>query len=140
VCAREFFIPFFAVRTKTVRDSRTVPLVKRAAPVLLAFSLALVLSSEGCKRKIVAPKIEPPSAQDIEDAIATVSGPKRSMGMVQDLRGAAATRLGEAGPAAQKAVPALEKLAKDKKASEETRKAAEDALAKIRSGGAPAAQ
>jgi len=115
-----------------VRTSRTAAVLKRAvfAPLLLA--LLLVVSADGCKKKYVAPVMVPPTADEIKEMIATVSAKKREQGMLGDVRGAAARRLGDAGPAAKEAIPALEKLAKDKTADENVKKLAEEALAKIK--------
>ena len=95
-------------------------------------SLVLVVSAEGCKKTYPKAVIVPPSAEEIKDLIATVSAKKREQGMLGDVRGPAAKRLGDAGPAAKEAIPAIEKLAKAKDASDQTKQMAEEALAKIK--------
>lgn len=92
--------------------------------------LLTVVFVGGCKRKIVAPPVSPATPEDIKLLTSQVAGPKKRVSFIPDIRVTAANRLKEIGPAAKEAIPALEKLAKDK--DPEVKKVAEEALAKIK--------
>lgn len=95
-----------------------------------ALLVSVVSLVGGCKRKITAPAPEPVTEEVLKELIARVSGPKKNVGFIKDVRVQAANRLKDIGPQAKDAIPALEKLAKDK--DPDAKKAAEEALAKIK--------
>ncbi len=94
------------------------------AAVLLA-----VVFVAGCKKKAQVLPDNPVSPEDIKTMIGNLKS-KQSIGHIADIRIPAAQRLGTAGPAAKEAIPALEKMAKDK--DPEVKRVAEEALAKIK--------
>ena len=106
-----------------------VRLSRAAAPLHRPGCTRRDRARDGLQKDRIAPVIEPPSSEEIADLIGGLKTKKR-VGFIPDYRISAAGRLGDAGPAAKDAVPALEKLAQDK--DPEVKAAAEKALAKIK--------
>jgi HEAT repeat protein len=115
----------FSTKSPTMSLSAALRVAGYAALLLSVVSLGV-----GCKRKITAPPPEPVTPEQLKELIARVSGPKKNIGFIKDVRVQAANRLKDLGPQAKEAIPALEKLAKDK--DPEVKKVAEEALAKIK--------
>ncbi len=100
---------------------------------LVAVMVAMVFVG-GCKRKYQAPAKAEFSPDDIKALVSNLAT-KRQVGFIKDIRIPSAENLGNVGPQAKEygAIPALEKMAKDKDPT--VKEAAEKALAKIKAGG-----
>jgi hypothetical protein len=114
---------------KVVFAFRFASVARFSAAAVALIALVAIVPATGCKKKQIAPVIAAPDTEEIADLISALKTKKR-VGFIADYRISAAGRLGDAGPAAKDAIPALEKLAQDK--DPEVKAAAEKALAKIK--------
>lgn len=95
-------------------------------------ALVLLITAIGCGRRQAEIRPNPPpDAEDMKELIGYLAK-KKKVGMINDMRIPSAKRLGEAGPAAAEAIPALEKMANDK--DPVVKEAALEALKKIKGG------
>lgn len=96
--------------------------------------MVALVSLGGCKRQYQAAGKGEYAPDDIK-ALVSQLAVKRQVGFIKDIRIPSAENLGNIGPQAKEygAIPALEKMAKDKDPA--VKEAAEKALAKIKAGG-----
>ncbi|HEY4310785.1 MAG TPA: hypothetical protein VGN12_15145 [Pirellulales bacterium] len=88
----------------------------------------LLVTGCGPKYKAAPPQVATP--EDIKQLIGQLAKKQKAGFGIDDIRIPAAKRLGDIGPQAKEAIPALEKMAKDKDPA--AKQAAEEALAKLK--------
>jgi hypothetical protein len=100
--------------------------------LLLLTVVALGLALRPTSR-LPRPPLIPATIDDVKELIARVQGPKRKVGFINDIRVAAANRLGDIGELARAngAIEALEQLATTTN-DPEAQEAAERAVAKLK--------
>ncbi len=118
------------VKSVLLRASADAKVAVHSLCCLLACALLVTAIGCGSSKPKVMP-IPPPEAEDIKELISQLAK-KRKVGMVEDIRLPSAKRLGDAGPAAKDAIPALEKMAADK--DPKVKEAANEALKRIKGG------
>ncbi len=117
------------MKTMLLCRNRCIPMSTNVP--LAGICLLILLAITGCGKRTPNASLPAPSPEQIKQLVADLNVKNPDTGMGFDLRVAAASRLGEIGPAAKEygAVPALEKLLTNK--DPKVKDAAKQALAKI---------